>query len=201
MGISIPNTSSPHNILNTMPVDKQYIPISMIRPHLEDIPVHVLPAGHYLRMYRPGDEPVWVEIQALADHYNTITTELFAREFGQDWAVLAERQLYLCDATNTAIGTATAWFDDNYRGKRYGRIHWVAILPDKQGYGLAKPLMTTACHMLRDLGHSRAYLTTSTARIPAINLYLQFGFIPQIDTPGDSEVWYMLQKQLKRSKN
>lgn len=185
-------------VLNTMQIDRQNISVKMIRPHLEDIPAYSLPATYSLRRYRPGDEQVWVEIQMLADHYNIITTELFAQEFGQDRAILAKRQLYLFDVNNAAMGTATAWFNDNYRGKPYGRIHWVAIVPAKQGYGLAKPLMTAACRRLRDLGHDRAYLTTSTARLPAINLYLQFGFIPQIDTPADSEVWRSLQEQLNQ---
>lgn len=154
----------------------QNVPLVMVRDSLEGIPKHGLPAGYSLRGYQPGDEQLWEEIHLLADPYSTITTDLFQREFGTDEAVLAERQFYLLDAEGQAIGTATAWFDDNFRGCAYGRVHWVAIVPRYQGRGLAKPLMTAVCRRLRELGHERAYLTTATARIPAIGLYKQFGF-------------------------
>jgi ribosomal protein S18 acetylase RimI-like enzyme len=91
-----------------------------------------------------------------------------------------------------AIGTATAWFKDNFEGRRFGRVHWVAIVPEYQGRGLAKPLMSTICRRLQELGHDCAYLTTSTARLPAINLYRRFGFEPLIRTPEEADIWKRL---------
>jgi GNAT superfamily N-acetyltransferase len=179
-----------------MGISEQNIPVTMVRPHLEEIPAHTLPASYFLRTYRPGDEQAWVEIQTAADRYNTITSDLFVREFGRDKSVLVERQLYICDADDAAIGTAAAWFSNSYRGQLFGQVHWVAIVPHKQGLGLSKPLMAAVCDRLKELGHSQAYLTTSTARIPAINLYLQFGFKPQIDNTEDAEVWRKLQSHL-----
>jgi GNAT superfamily N-acetyltransferase len=153
------------------------IPLTMVREHLEDIPVFSLPAEFTWRPYQLGDEQAWLEIQSAADRYNSITPELFTREFGGDQVRLARRQLYLCGTDQAPVGTATAWFKRSYQGKPYGRVHWVAIVPKHQGLGLGKPLMTVTLKRLRQLGHRRAYLTTSTARFAAINLYLQFGFV------------------------
>lgn len=172
-------------------------PVTMVRGNLKGIPGYSLPAGYSLRSYQPGDEQLWVEIQHLADHYNTITPDLFRREFGTDGSTLAARQFYLLDAGQRAIGTATAWYDDSFRGLVYGRVHWVAIVPEQQGRGLAKPLMTAVCRRLRGLGHTRAYLSTSTARIPAIRLYLQFGFLPWIESPEDGRLWRQLERELE----
>lgn len=100
----------------------------------------------------------------------------------------------------TPIGTATAWFDNDHNGLPCGRLHWVAMVPKLQGQGLAKPLLTTVCQRLRELGHTRAYLTTSSERIPAINLYLGFGFAPEIKDLHDSELWDDIQRRIRRKK-
>jgi GNAT superfamily N-acetyltransferase len=161
----------------------------MLRDNLEDIPVCAFPAGFSLRWYQPGDEARWFRIHRLADHDSEITPDLFARRFGSDHDLLAQRQCYLLDGRGDPIGTATAWFDDDFLGARFGRVHYVAIVPDYQGRGLSRPLMSVICQRLRELGHDRAYLATSTARIPAINLYLGFGFVPLIRTEEEAAAW------------
>ena len=95
------------------------------------------------------------------------------------------------------MGTATAWSGDLFPGQPIGRIHWVAIVPDRQGQGLAKPLLAATCRRLRALGHERAYLTTSTARLPAINLYLLFGFQPLVGSPEAYQAWQAVRPRLK----
>jgi GNAT superfamily N-acetyltransferase len=141
------------------------------------VPHHPLPPPFTLRPFQPGDIQTWIRIESAADPYQTATAELFDRQFGGDVAMLTERQLYLCNGTGEAIGTATAWFDPTNPVPNWGRIHWVAILPAWQGQGLAKPLLSAACARLRALGHSRAYLRTETVRSVAISLYRQFGFV------------------------
>ena len=182
-----------------MPVENKLL--TMIREHLEDIPVFSLPPAYSLRRYQPGDEQAWLAIHSAADHYNTITPELFVGEFGNDSVTLAQRQFYLCDSQQTAVGTATAWFNNNYQGKPYGQVHWVAISPKHQGLGLAKPLMTATCQRLREFGHKRAYLMTSSARLAAVNLYLPFGFVAQIESAADQITWNKLLEQIKKPTN
>ena len=166
----------------------------MIRENLDEIPSFELPPFFSIKWYEPGDEKRWVEIQKRADQYNTITLELFDREFNRDTESLAQRQCFLIDTQGTPIGTATAWFDNNHNGLPHGRLHWVAIVPEFQGQGLAKPLLTTVCQRLSELGHRRTYLNTSPRRIPAINLYLEFGFVPEIKDIHDSQVWDDIHK-------
>ncbi|HEY66003.1 MAG TPA: GNAT family N-acetyltransferase [Caldilineae bacterium] len=180
-----------------MDIVQRNISLVMIREHLDGIPHYDLPPGYAIRWYEPGDEEHWVAIHLKADLYNTISRERYIREFGQDPQILHERQCFLIAPSGEVIGTATAWFNEHYRGRVYGRVHWVAIVPEMQGRGLAKPLMTTVCRRLRELGHDRAYLTTSTVRIPAINLYLKFGFVPEIRSEEDLRVWRALLPYLK----
>lgn len=171
------------------------IPVRMVRDNLDHLPQFALPAGFTLRWYEPGDAESWRQIQAAADQHHAITPALFEREFGTDESRLRERQSFLCTPEGRAVGTATAWFNDNYHGRPSGRVHWVAIVPDLQGRGLAKPLMTAVCNRLHELHHLRAYLVTETIRVPAINLYLKFGFVPEVRTTEDLAVWSDVQRQ------
>ena len=154
--------------------------ISMIRPTLENLPTFAIPAPYTLRWYQPGDEKAWLAIHIAADPYITYSAETFDKEFGAERALLPTRQAYLCDGMGALVGTSSAWFYTDEEGDPYGLVHWVAIHPSAQGQGLAKPLLGLVCARLRELGHERAYLNTASARIPAISLYLQFGFVPQM---------------------
>jgi len=181
----------------------------MSRANLDNVPEFELPAGFTLRWYQPGDEAHWLRIHVAADRYSDITPELFRKQFGvtQDRGLqaasagegrsgmnfalhdLGERQCYLLAPAGEVVGTGTAWFNDDFQGCRWGRIHWMAIIPEFQGRGLAKPLMTSICRRMRELGHDRACLSTSTARHAAIGLYLKYGFEPLIRSAADEALW------------
>jgi GNAT superfamily N-acetyltransferase len=173
----------------------QLIPVHMLREHLDQTPQFALPAPFTIRFYQPGDAETWVRVQREADQHHAITRGLFEREFGRHEPALRERQCFLCDGGGQAIGTATAWFNENYDGWPCGRVHWVAIVPSRQGQGLAKPLLSAVCNRLRELGHSRTYLITETVRVHAIKLYLKFGFGPVIRDAKDLSAWLDLRRR------
>ncbi len=164
-------------------------PITMIRSDLSGIPEYEFPKPYSVKWYRPGDEKRWFEISKAADEYNNIVPETFREEFGADEKNISKRQFYLLDGGKNSIGTCTSWFDDNFSGERFGRIHWLAIVPGMQGKGLSKPMLSIALKRMAELGHKKTYLTTSSARIPAISLYLKFGFIPLALSEADSSIW------------
>lgn len=169
----------------------------MKRDNLDDLPDFGLPEGYSIEWYKPDYEKFWLNIQEEADTYNSFDTKTFVKEFGDDKDLLHERQCYVLNRERAAIGTSTAWFDHQYMGEEFGRVHWVAIVPLAQGLGLGKPLLSATCQRLKKLGHSRAYLTTSTVRVPAINLYLLFGFRPNIQNEQDTQRWEMIKSYLK----
>ena len=121
-----------------MNIVAQNVSVAMVRPTLNGVPDFALPEPYRWRWYEPGDEVHWLAIHAVADRFNRLMEETFWRDFGRETAVLAQRQLYLLDGDGQPVGTASAWWDD----ATTGRVHWVAIHPDHQGKGLAKPLLT-----------------------------------------------------------
>ena len=169
--------------------------LKMIRPDLESIPQFDLPAPFSLRRYRPGDEKPWLDMHVHGDRFGTFNEDSFTGQFGTDTDVIVERQYYLCDGAGEPIGTTTAWFDD----AETGRVHWVLIVPEFQGRGLAKPMLTTVCNRLRELGHTRAVLGTYSLRVAAVGLYLKFGFLPDIDGREALQAWLRMRDQLPAS--
>ncbi len=57
--------------------------------------------------------------------------------------------------------------------------------------------MSAVCKRIAELGDERAFLGTSTWRIPAINLYLHFGFVPHIRHEDDRAAWREIEPLLK----
>ena len=147
----------------------------MERNNLLNIPPYNPADGYLILPYRPGDEAHWLEIHKDADQYSDVTDDLFVNEFGSDVHEFSRRQLYLHHG-NEVVGTASAWYDLDYKDGAYGMVHWIAIKRAHQGLGLSKPLMSEVCVRLADLGHKKACLTTSQQRLVAIHLYKTFGF-------------------------
>ncbi len=173
------------------------ISVGMTRPNFDNLPKFDLPKPYTLRTYQPHDEKAWLEIHVQADPYNTFTEESFFKGFGHDAQLWRENQFYVCDENNKPIGTATAWsVQKEEHPTPQGLVHWVALYPDHQGKGLSKPLMSAVCHRLRDRGFERAYLNTSSGRLPAVALYLAFGFLPYIRKPEERAVWTYIKEQL-----
>ena len=144
----------------------------MTRADLEDIPKFDWPTGFFVRPFEAGDDQTWWEIHERADPLLAHRNGTHRQFFGDDLDELRARQWFIMAPDGQSIGTATAWRDSD----ELGRVHWVAIVPEFQGRGLAKPLIAHILQTLRDLGHTRAILDTSQQRPRAIALYKKFGF-------------------------
>lgn len=172
--------------------------VMMTTAQLAKTPNYTFPEGYGMRWYQSGDEKTWVQVLAASEHYDTITHDLFIQSLGTDETVLSQRVGFLVNSANNEIGTATAWVDAKWQSRPMGRVHWVGIVPEWQGKGLAKPMLSAICQRLLQQGQTEAYLYTSSARIPAINLYRSFGFEPIITNEVDRQIWRDLAPYLKR---
>lgn len=171
-------------------------PLTMIRPHMNDVPQFAFPDGFSIRPMRAGESALWTDIERDAEPYHRISDELFAWTFGNDLAATAWRCFFIIDSRGVAAGTLSAWYDRNFKGGDWGRIHWVAVRPAYQRRGLARAAMTFAMKRLAGW-HARAMLTTESGRLGAIRLYLDFGFIPDLDAPGAREAWRQVRERLE----
>lgn len=169
-------------------------PVLMVRENLEDLPAHALPPGYSTRAFRKGEAHLWAQVETAAGEFESAEAALarFVHEFGDKLDEMEDRCFFLVDgASGRVIGTATAWYDSSFRGEDYGRVHWVAILPEFQGRKLAKPLMCVVMERLKQ-SHTKAYLVTHTKCLKAIRMYLDFGFRPFHKYETCEEAWRYL---------
>ena len=183
-----------------MNIVEQNVPLLMELPILPQVRPLAPPQGFQLRPYRPGDREHWVAIHQAADVHSKVQPSTFDWHFGADEQALTERQLYLEDAHRRVVGTSSAWMGEHeYEG--WGRVHWIALLPQLQGQGLGRLLLTATLQRLKDLHHKNAYLWTISSRVPAINMYLSFGFNPKPQDQKQRQAWKALQQHLKYNAN
>lgn len=171
-------------------------PVHMIRPTLEAIPHVPFPDGFRIRPLRPDEGGLWLDIQRDAEPYFPIADDLFDSQFGYDPPAIPQRCYFVVDERGVAVGTISAWYNRDFKGGEWGQIHWVALRRAYQGKGLARPMLSHALTQMAQW-HGRAFLGTSTQRLPAIKLYLDFGFVPDLDDPGAAEAWRTVAEELK----
>ncbi len=173
----------------TQPPDLPEVSVWMIHRDLARAPRHPLPPGYTFRFFREGDIATWVRVQQSAIPEFTVTADLFRDSMPGDTALWSQRVLFLVAPDGADIGSITGWETEEPAGVPVGQIHWVAIDPVAQGRGLGKPLLSAAIALLRERGFNRAMLETSTHLLPALNLYLQFGFEPLLRGDADRDGW------------
>ena len=180
-------------------VGMEQIPVTMVRDDLENLPDYALPGGYRVRTFRRGEERLWAEIEVSAGEFEgslDLALERFDAEFGVDIEGMESRGLFLETDGGYAIGTATGWYNPDFLGQDYGRIHWVGIRPEYHGRGLGRPLVGAAMRRLAE-SHKRAYLHTLSPRLAAIRIYLDFGFRPLPMRADCERAWRMIGEELR----
>jgi len=173
------------------------IGICMVREDLADVGEPSPPAPYKITWYQVGDERDWVRIHVESyGETQKITPQTYVEQFGVDPIELARRQCYVRDPDGKAVATATAWLNDDFPGKRYGRVHWVAVAPEAQGRGLGRTVLLAVLRRLRELGYDGAYLTTESYRARAVNLYLSLGFRPYLRAAAEEPFWKALLERI-----
>jgi beta-glucuronidase len=169
--------------------------VTMIRPHLDEIPQVAFPEGFDVRPMRLDEAGLWTDIWHDAEPYAEIKPELFHNQFGDDLQAIQWRSFIVTNPRGIAVATISAWYNRTFKGQDYGQIHWVAVRKSYWGRGLGKAMLTHALnHMAK--WHDRAFLGTQTERIPAIKIYLDFGFIPDLAPPGAVQAWKKVKDRL-----
>lgn len=174
------------------------IPLYMTH-NLQNIDFFPLADGYKLRFYEEGDDKNWANIVTKTNEFSSEEKAIqrFSHEFQPFLEDVKHRMIFLETVNGEVIGTCTAWYG-NWQGKEIGRLHWVEIIPDYQGKKLAKPLVTAALNCLREF-HDQAFLKTQTTSLPAVKMYVQLGFVPEILNSNEKRGWRLIEERLEWS--
>ena len=140
-----------------------------------------------------ADKLGWAKTIAAAGDRPTVEAALeqWATEFATFDTELARRMFFAFDETDESapIGTATAWFYPDREHRNEARVHWVSIVPQAQGRGLAKALLGAVVTTARSLHADAAnvHLVTHTQAARAIGMYIEVGFVPAALGPSGCE--------------
>jgi ribosomal protein S18 acetylase RimI-like enzyme len=164
-----------------------------------------------MRVVWKSDELAWLQIHALAERdMKPPTTEVFWQQFSTSNCSLLtiggtsreirleERQCFVLDeSTGKAVGTCTSWIPKREDSMQpdCGRLHWLAVVPGYQKRGLGAFLIAAAIERMKDLGHTEAYLSTWSDKLPAIRLYQKAGFEPVIRNEAERRQWHSILMQ------
>lgn len=176
------------------------VSFDMIRDDVANFPLYELPPGYRFRMFREGDDVTWTNLQMAAEPYFDVTPELFVRQYGDALDALPDRMYFVETEAGEPVASISAWWErDRHNPAERGRIHWVVVHPNHQRRGITKPMMTKAMQRLA-ASHPKAMLNTSSERIWAVKVYLDFGFYPdpaEMEArPEVAEAWRHVQERL-----
>jgi GNAT superfamily N-acetyltransferase len=103
--------------------------------------------------------------------YVDYLTEYFDAVYADKADEFFERCLFVCDPQGKPVGTCFLW-------KAYGKIetiHWLHVLPEYEGLGLGRALLTEVLQQAKAEDFP-IYLHTHPHCLRAVHLYNEFGF-------------------------
>ncbi len=140
--------------------------------------IYDLPHGYTFVCYLKGDEKFWAEIEHSVKEFKTkkAAGEYFKENYKLHVEELERRCFFIEDAKGKKIATLTIWWE--YIGaRRFPWVSWVAVMPEHQGKGLGKALVSKGMEMCLEIeGDSDVYLKTQTPSYKAVNIYKEQGF-------------------------
>lgn len=170
----------------------------LLEGSIENIRKYELPEGYHFEFYTDGDRDAWIDIEKSAkelsdDEQGMAAWKKYYLEHEQE---LFNRMIFVVTDSGEKVATATAYYDVTGNDKSGdGWLHWVAVKSEYQGKGLSKPLISYAFAVLKELGYTRAKISTQTTTWLACKIYLDFRFMPvQENAVSSLDGWRIIKR-------
>ncbi|MBI5879060.1 MAG: GNAT family N-acetyltransferase [Chloroflexi bacterium] len=159
----------------------------------DTLPPPTLPEPYRLRRYRPGDEDAWIALLSAGEFGAWDRARLDGMLAGNRGPMPLDG---ICFATlaDRPVATACTYLHQLETGIM-PEVGWVVVDPARRGQGLGKAVCLAVLNHIRDLGFGYAFLLTEDFRIPAITMYLRFGFEPEMIDPSHPAWWAAMRRR------
>jgi len=157
-----------------------YAGFYMRRKAGEPIPAYPLPDGFRFVFFDDGDENEWARIETSVLEFDSEFAALLhlKREYMPHSQELNRRCIFIENSSGEKVATSMAWWG-NIKGERHPWLSWVSVVPEYQGMGLGKAIISRATGLLAELeGDKDFYLCTQTWSYKAVEIYRNHGFEP-----------------------
>ena len=145
-----------------------------------------LPAGYFIRTYRPGDEESFFRLMESVGWTGWDEARL------RPWLyrILPGGWFFAVHKANGKIAaTCMATHDPTWQVPFCGEVGWTATHPNHQGRGLGKVVVSAVVACFLDTGYGCIHLYTEHWRDAALKLYLNLGFVPYLVPPDSIQLW------------
>jgi mycothiol synthase len=143
-------------------------------------------SGYHLRTDRPGDEPRFFELMALAGWPGWDAARLqpwLLRTVPGGWFMAVHA------GSGEIAASCMALHDHTWLRPFCGELGWLACDPAHRGQGLGLALAAAVTRRFIQIGYRHIHLYTEHYRPAAIKTYLKLGYIPYLYAPGMAELW------------
>jgi mycothiol synthase len=169
--------------------------LQMVWPEhlLEAPPAVLLSPGYALRTYRPGDEPGFFRVMALAGWPGWDEAKLrpwLARIPPESWFMVIH------EASGEIVATAMGLHDHSNDHPFGGELGWVAADPAHAGRGLGLAVSAAVTARLIEAGYRNVHLYTERWRLSALKTYLKLGYVPFLYQEEMAAAWQAICEQL-----
>lgn len=188
-------------VFRRLPAGPKRQSVSQLRmgfTRFEGLPAPQPPPGYRLRGFCPGDEPEWIELLSSGD-FGVWHPARLARMLDGGRAPLPLDGIFFATADDKPVATACTFLWPVEGGGEIAELGWVAVHPAQRRHGLGALVCRAVLDYVKDLGYRYIFLLTEDYRLPAIRMYLQLGFEPEITHPSHVAWWQNLKQTLRSS--
>jgi mycothiol synthase len=163
------------------------VSLLMRRPDLDDLPT--APTGVDLATAEDAEGLARLLDAAFSEEWDAARVH---RELLDDPTVEA---VYVIRDRELIVATASArLLPKDHPGAGY--LHWVASDPQVRGRGLGRAVTIAVLHRFAADGLTATVLETDDERLPAIRVYLAFGYVPQYPDASHVDRWSKIFRAL-----
>ncbi len=166
--------------------------LEMVREPAGALSAADAPEGYLVRQYEPRDRDAYLELFHLAFETSDPLPDVLATRLDSGFFVIEHGE------SGVLAASCVAQAKPRPRYPQGGELGWLVADPAHAGRGLGRLVAALVTKRLADEGYGQAYLLTEDFRLPALSIYLNLGWRPNLFQDGMESRWRAVFASLGR---